>query len=601
MSPELKAGRLGLLEALSQEFSRALSRFNRDSAGVMLTVDPPQKLKQQAERVSILFEQGAPPAPPLQQRLQALARLRQGESGLQRRDWILITWGLCDDCGSYGRPIDEQPLFDAVMTYTQGWIERRDVPRKGWFGLLNSYFSYDLDESSVSRNWLRLRGCLVDTMPILIDSLRRPKVWSRMLDQHRDIFTDDAGRSMRQVVFYGSPEEHEQLNDGLPIPESSWLWRRLVAHQIEYLNGLDDAQFVRAIPAMVDFLRKKPLYADDLLAALLTRYCQSGQRDEPHELLKSESFSRWGNPQLRGTARWAKVQPPVRAMVLRWFAKADLEHFFSLLQGDGQVDQARLHYWRRFVDQMSYTRIVLGSDALANQHPEFRNFRAKNANRFSHLTGGASHNNAFIMGINGQYFVEFSGTGNACYAYHENELPFEPDAKVLHSSRDLKKKIGRSWDDTQNTISHHSRWEPKADDFLARRGIRPGNPASRSQVKVENYQPGFSTRRQAPAQVLSPAPAAAKPAPAAPVAATPVAAAPIVTPKPAAILPSAPSVNVIVETAMALASTYGTKVRNNLDKGGAFWVLTNNPGSPLGRKLTELGMRFNPGKGFWIQ
>jgi hypothetical protein len=57
----------------------------------------------------------------------------------------------------------------------------------------------------------------------------------------------------------------------------------------------------------------------------------------------------------------------------------------------------------------------------------------------------------------------------------------------------------------------------------------------------------------------------------------------------------------VVETATALARTYGIKVRSNIDKGGAFWVLTSNPDSELGRQLAQLGMRFNPGKGFWIQ
>jgi hypothetical protein len=403
----MKPGRPRLLDALSGELGRSLGHFARDSEGVVLTIQPPRKLQQEAERLALLFEQGAPPEPPMQQRINALARLRRGEPGLSRRDWVLIAWGLCDDCGASGKPLDEQPLFDAVMRHTDDWIERRDVPRKGWFGLLNSYFSYDAEEVASKRNWLRLRGRLVDTLPILVSALRQPKLWSRMLQQHHDIFSDDAGRSLRQLVFYGSADERQQLTAGLPIPESSWLWRRVVAHQIDHLNSLDETGFLHAVPGMVAFLRTKPLYADDLLAALLTRYCQSSQRGEPHELLKNESFARWGNPQLRGATRWAKVAAPVRAMVLRWFAKEDLEHFFSMLQGAGQVDQARLVYWLRFVDQISYTRIVLGADAVNSGDPEFRNFRTKNAGRYGQLVGGQNHNNAFIMRIDDHYFVEF--------------------------------------------------------------------------------------------------------------------------------------------------------------------------------------------------
>ncbi len=333
---------------------------------------------------------------------------------------MLITWGLCDDCGASGKPIHEQALFDAIIAHTDGWIAQREVPRRGWFGLLNSYFSYNIDKETTTNNWLSLRKRLVETADLLIASLSRPKLWSKLLQQHADIFTDDPGQTLRPIVFHGSDAELAQLSNGLPIAESSWLWRRLISLQIAHLNALNDAEFLQAIPGMLSFLRAKPLYADNLLAGLLTRYCQSGQSGESHELLKNESFARWNNPQLQTATRWTMVAPPVRAMVLRWFAKDDLEHFFSLLQGDGQVDQARLRYWLRFVDQISYTRILLGADALNNQHTEYRNFRTKNAGRFGRLVGGPTHNNAFVMRIGDQYLVEFSGTGNASYAYDKH-------------------------------------------------------------------------------------------------------------------------------------------------------------------------------------
>jgi hypothetical protein len=642
----MKPGRPRLLDALSGELGRSLGRFARDSEGVVLTMQPPRKLQQQAERLALLFEQGAPPEPPLQQRINALARLRRGEPGLSRRDWALIAWGLCDDCGASGKPLDEQPLFDAVMRHTDDWIERRDVPRKGWFGLLNSYFSYDAEEVASKRNWLRLRGRLVDTLPILVSALRQPKLWSQMLQHHHDIFSDDAGGSLRQLLFYGSANQRQQLTAGLPIPESSWLWRRVVAHQIKHLNSLDETEFLHAVPGMVAFLRTKPLYADDLLAALLTRYCQSGQRGEPHELLKNESFARWGNPQLRGATRWAKVEAPVRAMVLRWFAKEDLEHFFSLLQGAGQVDQARLRYWLRFVDQISYTRILLGSDAVTSEDLEFRNFRTKNAGRYGHLADYNSHNNAFIMRINDHYFVEFSGTGNACYAYPEEELPFDPGARSLRATLDLKKKVSHDSHRgaATNRILHNGSWEWKADEFLARRGIRPGGHGAVAPPAVKAYQAQFGappvpalvadaagpqpgvqaalapsalvqveTRRAAPAQAPAlvqvetrrPAPTQSpalvqvetrRPAPAEPRAPVQVE-----TRWPGAALLSKPSTRQVVKTASELARINRVKVQDNLDKGGAFWVLSNEPNSVLGRELIKLGMSFNPGKGYWIK
>lgn len=579
-------GRLTLLVALSGQLDRSLRGFSRDSAGISLALPEPVKLKQEADRVALLFEQGAPREPDRQQRINALARLRRGEANLSPQEWTLITWGLCDDCGASGKPINEQALFDAVMDHTDIWIEKREVPRRRWFGLLHSYLSYDAAEPQANRNWLRLRERLTVTVAILTGSLKRSKLWSRLLDTHRDIFADDAGRSLRETVFQGSLDDHEQLRKGLPIPEASWLWRRIVAAQIEYLNALDDEQFIEAIPRLVTFLRSRPLYSDDILAALLTRYCQSARCGESHDALKSEAFSRWKNPQLRSSTRWAMVEPPVRAMVLRWFAKEDLEHFFSLLQGTGQVDQARLRYWLRFVDQIVYTRILLGADAVNNPTPDFRNFRTKNAGRFGRLVGGQSHNNAFIMRINDQYFVEFSGTGNACYAYSERELPFDPAALELHANADLKKVLRNTQNWTDNRILHMSGWEWKADEFLARRNIRPGIVGDGASSKLGSYQ-ARSQATNKPANVPRTAEHSSAPA------SQEKTAAPLISP----VLSTAE----VVKLASGLARVYRVEAIDNLAKGGAFWVLERDARSRLGRELARLHMTFNTDKGFWIK
>jgi hypothetical protein len=585
--------RVNLLASVTSRLEASLRRFGRDSEGLLFSLPEPHKLTAEADRLALLFEQGAPREPDRQQRINALARLRRAETTLSRREWTLIAWGLCDDCGACGKPIHEQPLFDAVVAHTDDWIAHHDVPRKAWFGLLHSYLAYDLDGQAGNQNWLRLRERIVDTAGILISSLRRPKLWSQLIEKHRDIFGDDAGRSLRHVAFHGSMEEQDQLTRGIPIPESSWLWRRVIAHQIDYLNGANDGDFLASIPRMLQFLRARPLFADDLLAALLTRYCQSAQRNEAHDLLKSESFTRWGNPQLRSATRWSMVDAPVRAMVLRWFAKEDLEHFFSLLQGAGQVDQARLRYWLDFVDQIVYTRILLGADAVNNPDPEFRNFRQKNAGRYGKLVGGPSHNNGFIMRIQDQYFVEFSSTGNACYAYAEHELPFDPAAREL-SANSLRKVLQNKQTWSDNRILHMNAWQWKANQFLARRGIYPGAGSTVGTLHVDNYRVRFDGPSTA---TLPPSPPPAGPAPARP--------APPPPPQPVAAAPATPVPETptasVVKVASALARAYRVEVQNNLDKGGAFWVLERNAKSRLGRELARLHMSFNADRGFWIK
>lgn len=56
-----------------------------------------------------------------------------------------------------------------------------------------------------------------------------------------------------------------------------------------------------------------------------------------------------------------------------------------------------------------------------------------------------------------------------------------------------------------------------------------------------------------------------------------------------------------VKVASALARAYRVETINNLDKGGAFWVLERDAKSRLGRDLAQLRMTFNADKGFWIK
>lgn len=592
------AARGTLLEALSNELSRPLRRLGQDSQGHFIHLPSPVKLPAEAARLAALFVEGAPAEPPLQQRINALARLRRNDTDLSRRDWQLISWGLCDDCGAFGMPMEEQPLFNAVIAHADSWVAAQDVPRKSWFGLLNGYFSYP-QRVEGKGNWLRLRRALAETLPVLVAGLKRPKLWSQVLGQHPDILTDDAGRSLHHTIFFGKPGELKELDSGLAIPDASWLWRNIIDRQIRHLNALGDGEFIQMIPAMLAFLEARPIYADHILATLLTRYCQSAQRSETHDLLKNVSFARWGNPQLIGSTRWSMVEAPVRKMVLRWFAKDDLEHFFNLLQGNGQVDQARLRYWLRFVDQIAYTRIVIGEEAKHNSDPEFRNFRKQNATRYSELTGPDKHNNAFIMRINDLWIVESSGTGNACYVYAEHELPFSPEARTLHINRDLKKKILNAYGKQVNSIHHRGDWQSTADIFFAGRGIRAGvqlgppvNVASyvlQSQDSLEVL--ALPVRNEVVRQTAVPiAPVDMKPARPEPESSSSI----------SSVKPSS-SLQATVQSAIKIAESSRVKVQDNLAKGGAFWVLTNNEHSPTGRELTRLGMRFNPGKGFWIK
>ena len=581
----MKPERPRLLDALTQQFEFALSRFPRDSAGTMVPLAQADKLERTAARIARSFEEGTPQEPLAEQRLAALTRLRHGELALSPREWNHIAWGLCDDDGKHPKAIEDPALFEPLMSHTEGWITAEAVPRKPWFGLLHSYFAYHPEQPAGRGNWLHLRKRLSDTMPILVAGQRRPKLWSRLLEEHRDLLGDKPGATLRDVLFHGSAGDMDELNKGLPVADSSWLWQRVIAHQIAYLNGLSDKDFLQALPAMLTFLQGHPRHANDMLAALLTRYCQSGQRDEPHELLKNEAFTRWDNPQLVNASLWTMVEPPVRAMVLRWFAKQDLEHFFRLLQDAGQVDLDRFEFWYDYLDQMDYTRILLGRDALYSSRAEFQNFRDKNKGRFGGLAGGPGHNNAFIMRIRGHLFVEFSGKGNACYVYSEDQELFKLQADELHYDNDLKHKLrDPRTRQVNNRIPHTSGWQKSARLYLAERGIHRGASGMAAGPKVAPYQPKSNAAAAAPREQVTPPKQVPPPPSAAPAAAS-----------------GAKPPSRVVRQARELARINGVPVEDNLDKGGLFWVLAPNPGPVLKRELLQIGLNFHALKGFWTK
>lgn len=455
------------IAALDVRLALSIARFPQDVESWVLPLPLPLRLAGRVSALSAIFDDGRPAEPPSQARINALGRLRADTVHITRKDWNLIAWGLCDKCGRAGMPIDDASLFGKIMRFVDAEVVK-GISRKVWFGLLHSYFAYPAEPPENCENWLALRAKLADTLPMLIQSQTRPKAWSRALERHSELLTDRAGLTLGAALFDDNKEITQDIASYLPIPATSWLWRRIISAQLAMLNEIGDERFLGSVPSIIKLAEQHPLQTDNILAALLTRYQWSTYRNDPNFELKQFALNHWQNPQMKSANRWSLVSEDVRRMMLHWFAKADLEHFFSLLQGEGGVDRARLDYWLRFVDQISYTRIVMGTDAYFNPSDDFIDFRAKNKGRFSQMTNGDPANNAFAMRLGEYYFIEFSGTGNACYVYSESKLPFNPETKFLPLVQ-LKTKSAAI-----DRIIHNGAWTHNADRALARLGIFPG-------------------------------------------------------------------------------------------------------------------------------
>ena len=420
--------------------------------------------------------------PPTEKRRQAISRLRSGDTP-QPSEWKMIFFGLNDVAEGDlfdTALIDDAVNFAKISAEIQSKIAQQRLTRREWLALCTSYFGHVSDTPEENPQWLQLRKQIAAGFKLLKESSPRPLSWMAVIDTYGDIFTDNAGFLLGQQLGRGEITDISVLEKVAQIPQTSWLWCKIVNHLVSEIFRQTDDEFEQKINELIALSRQLSRFKDNLLAAMLTRYCHSVYKQKTHLELKQISLEYWGNPQLiaRNKGWLLHVEKPVLLMVQSWFAKDDLKLFFELLKGNRDVDEARLFYWLRYTNQMSYTRIVLGTDSQESKDPAFVEFRNKNACRLSQLTGtGARDNNAIIMQIGDYLFVEYSKVG-AVYPYHHAKAPFDAEKQTLNIERELKsmsKTVGErlihrsSVNDWEHNPIHG--WMKNFDDALNRLGI----------------------------------------------------------------------------------------------------------------------------------
>lgn len=520
--------------------------------------------------------------PPAQQRREAFSRLLREPEKMGSHDWKLLAWGLSDRYGDV-RVLEHERAFPLIRDGFESRLAAGRLTRRMWFGLLSSYFSWRPEPAAASTAWEWLRAFVQRAFGYLKKSSRAVRAWMTVVDTHQDVFGDTPGASLGGALANQDMQALEDFRTRLPVPPESWFWRSMVEEQLRQLGQLPDEAFMERIAPMLALATQLPTTADTVLAGLLARYEVSTLRDQPHPALKAAALERWGSPQIGSSrSRWSvSASESVCQMVMRWFAKEDLETFFKLLQGESGVDQDRLDYWLRFVGQIGYTRIVMGSQAWNERSRDFVEFREKNRGRISQLRGGSTDNNAFVMKIQGYVIVEFSKKGHACYFRPDDDkLPFHLDASVLDLNGCLRGKSPG-----HEAIPHLPTlrgWWTRYDAWLAFRGIYPDS-AGRGGASA----PGDDTRF-----LMIPTRNAGVSKPAAPQA--------------SGGMPGAAQ-DRIVDSSIREALRYAqdmfvvVQTRDSRSKGGPFWIELQSTSPAMDRKLLALGFTHASGKGYWIK
>lgn len=413
------------------------------------------------------------PPPPLEKRRKAIERFKMKEQ-LSNVEWRLVFSGLSDRYGNSPSILDLDEYFHEVQYEIESRICHDELNRRDWLSLCFSYFGYESDTPENNKNWCVLQQHLDKGYLAIKKQQKREKEWMRIVEKYHQIFTNSAGEVIAEEMLDHQNNDLSGLQKIVQIHEASWLWRRIFNVILSRIFIMSDDAFKNKIDHLITLGNKNIRFLDDVISACLTRYYHASFRQLPSPILKQSALERWGSPQLRSSQNgWLQhVDENICQMVRAWFAKEDLQHFFQLLKGDTGVDQSRLSYWLRFANQMGFTRIVMGTDAWSDHSTDFEEFRNKNKGRLSKLTEAASHINAVIMQIGNYFFVEFSGTGNACYVYKSDDAPFNAEAKWLGMNTALKLRNSAK---TITWLLHNAGWQRKFDEKLATLGIKAAN------------------------------------------------------------------------------------------------------------------------------
>lgn len=567
-----------ILQKLDNSLSLTLQRLGLAATDAPAPARLFTAIAQAADSASQRFDFGAPPVPPLAQRQAAIGKLL-AQDQLTMRDWRLVCYGLTDNAGR-GECLLEMPqAFDRLHTHLSAEIKSGYLRRKSWFGLVSSYFAFEGQNREQNGQWRKLRQLIVSGFKRLQAAQTTPKKWISTVRKHEAIFGDNPAVHLAKMLVDDEGAELQQLKTTLQIPEHSWLWEQLMVDLATIMNGLSETQFLQKMDALLDLMNVYPRYGDFIFASILKRYAKGDCREVTHARLKDIGLDRWGSPQISSRKNlWSHhAGDDVVKMILRWFAKDDLEHFFKLLQGESQVDQRRLNYWLRFVGQMAFTRIALGDNSYFDKRTEFVEFREKNKGRFAQLKGG-KHIDAFMMQIDEYLFVEFSGTGNALYIYEKDRIPFALDAGVVQLNNHLKipshlKKLGSH----SNKLTHSGEWEVKSDALLAKLGILPdvNSITSKSANKYLQAHNNSAAQMQVTESIRA---------------------------RSVYSTSNESELEAIIHFARSELIRRGLSLReeDNRSNGGAYWFVTSTRLPAIEKQLFSWGFKY-AGRGYWIK
>lgn len=464
------------LQSLARQLADVLASFNLPAT----SFGEPELVHKAAEAAAAAFQGYAKARPSKEDAYAAALAFMRGQP-LDERQRHLVASALSERIREYGNTcaLGHRNLPGLIDTYGRE-AEQGELWRLTWFGLLGSYFSFNPAKASPAEQagWTQLRAFLQRTWP-MIDRQSSGRVvpdWISVLRADPDLITDKASYRYALDYLRGDDTAVKRLSADLAIPESSWFWQALVLSAVRRCTEQSDDRFKATIPQLLKLISERPVYRDEALELILTRYHRCADASV-HPQLRDYVCRKdvWRNPKLRAAGlatAWNRVDDAVWQMVLQWVNKANLRDFFEVLAARRQADEGRLEFWSQYMEQISWTRLIFSSQTrmLAWSNEGIRNLIAREEDSYATMSANADVD-AFMMQLGNYLVVEFSKVPNAAYVYKADELPFEPYSReYAGTGEDLKYGFRN---ECAARFTHTPGWEVNAHHELRSLGIFP--------------------------------------------------------------------------------------------------------------------------------
>lgn len=392
-----------------------------------------------------------------------------------------------------GRTVLESEYCDDLLRKYENDAYSGDLWRLTWYSLLNSYLTYDLARTTTEAGmagFSKLRRLLNRTWPSIDKQSGELAVpdWVRILREEDQLLSDNPVEKYARDYLAGNTDHIKALAENLGIPASSWFWQELVLGAVRHATQGNDEEFRSQILMLIELVKTAPVYRDKAIAEILNRYYKCSSRTVHPELRDFVIHaSIWKNPKLKAAGiatAWNQVPEAVWRMVMGWVNERNLRDFFDILAARRHADHGRLKFWSRYMNQISWTRLVFGSETIwqKNHNAGIKALLESEEGTYATLQGAPDKElDAFLMQIGEYIFVEFSKTGNGAYAYRASDLAFNLHADTYAgSTSDLKCGYYRNGRGVAKII-HTPGWEERTAIELGKLGIHPDRTSSRQE------------------------------------------------------------------------------------------------------------------------